>query len=74
MKTLAKEKLSTFVRKTGDMMKIEQHLVKERKAGCCNWETGTFYTFEGQPQKTMGMCAECFLEFLIERKANVSIR
>lgn len=46
----------------------------EGKANCCNNETSRLYAFKGQNPKKIGMCADCFVDWLIVRKADIKIK
>ena len=52
-------------------MKIISKDYDDIKAGCCNNGTSTLYAFEGQDVDELGMCARCFVDWLIEVKAEV---
>jgi len=44
----------------------------EVKCGSCNWRTTRLFCFEGQDPDEIGMCGECFAEFLAEEGYEIS--
>jgi hypothetical protein len=42
-------------------------------ADCCNEETTDMYCFEGQDIKKLGMCGDCFSEWLATNDATIEV-
>ena len=48
---------------------------EDGKCGACNWENSLLYAFAGHESdiSEVGLCADCFLSFLMDSEAEVSI-
>ena len=40
---------------------------------CCGWRAYKLYAFEGEDVDEVGMCANCFMDFLVENGADVTV-
>lgn len=47
---------------------IRKQYKNDRRCGGCNWDTSTLYSFD---INTTGLCANCFIDMLIDNKAQI---
>jgi len=43
------------------------------KCGGCNWRVTTLYAFEGEDIDRYGLCANCFLDMIVDEEMKVSL-
>ena len=43
-----------------------------KKCPCCNWETPNLYAFEIQDIKKEGICANCFMEKIVDNGMKIT--
>ena len=55
-------------------MKIISNYNEDNKCPSCNWRVYKLFCFEGQKIQKVGMCGECFCEYLEESKAEIKVK